>query len=294
MIRFIVCGWHMNQPSLFEGLAYLQEQNPDDVHVFWSCHREPTDFIKENFDYEVFFNGGEEYGAYEQAINHLDIDDNDACFFMHDDLVIKDWEFVETCVNDITSGYYYNDGSEYMNVKIIGNGPNYLVADYDYNEVIDVGIKEEFDGMKMVDYVKPENRHIFDRPISQLCTVRPSFMVMLYKTVKEIGGFEPRHDAYVSPKKVGEKEDGRGKYEYRGGKKLSSWGNAFPNLNNYKYNRLFSFQQIVFLSSNYLHSKWIHECARGKHMEAEYENSKESHNIAHMGDDIQKVMGRDR
>ena len=50
MIRFIVCGWHMNQPTLIDGLAELQKDNPNDVHVFWSCHREPTDFIKENFD----------------------------------------------------------------------------------------------------------------------------------------------------------------------------------------------------------------------------------------------------
>ena len=115
MIRFIVCGWHMNQPTLIEGLAELQKNNPNDVHVFWSCHREPTDFIKENFDYKVFFNGGEEYGAYEQAINYLDIFNYDVCFFMHDDLVIKDWEFVQVCINDIHEKPPYT-------IKIIGNG----------------------------------------------------------------------------------------------------------------------------------------------------------------------------
>ena len=56
------------------------------------------DFIKENFDYKVFPNGGEEYGAYEQAINYLDIDDEDVCFFMHDDLVIKDFEFIKLVI----------------------------------------------------------------------------------------------------------------------------------------------------------------------------------------------------
>ena len=80
MLRFIVCGWHYNQSSLIDGLHELQKRIPDTgppIHVFWSCHKEPTDFIIENFDYKVFPNGGEEYVAYEQAINYLDIDDND-------------------------------------------------------------------------------------------------------------------------------------------------------------------------------------------------------------------------
>ena len=292
MIRFIICGWHMNQPSLIDGLDELQRLNPDKVHVFWSCHREPTDEIKEKFDYKVFPNGGEEYGAYEQAINHLDIDDNDVCFFMHDDLIVKYWDFVEMCKNSLEAEEVETT-SGMQEVKIIGNGTNYLVENYDYNKVLDVGIKEEFDGKRLIDYVKPENRHIFDKPIDKLCSVRPSFMVMLYKTVKEIGGFEPRHDAYVAPKKVGEKEDGRGIYEYRGGKKMSSWGNDFPNLNNYKYNRLFHYNQICFLGLHYLNSDWIHECARGKSMLDEWESSEESTAVAHTGEALTKIMERD-
>ena len=77
MIRFIICGWHMNQPSLINGLHDLMKMNSDDVHVFWACHREPTEEIREKFDHKVFFNGGEEYGAYEQAVNYLDIDDDE-------------------------------------------------------------------------------------------------------------------------------------------------------------------------------------------------------------------------
>jgi hypothetical protein len=284
MIRFIVCGWHMNQSTLIDGLAELQKDNPNDIRVFWSCHREPTDFIKENFDYKVFSNGGEEYGAYEQAINYLDIDDNDVCFFMHDDLVIKDWKFIKIVVDNLTLDGY----------KIFGNGANYLVQNYDYNKVIDVGIKEEFDGMRSIDYVKEENRHIFNKPIKNLMSVRPSFLAMQYKTVKEIGGFEPRYDAYVSPKRVGEGDDGEGIYEYRGGKALSSWGNEFPNLNNYKYNRLFDYNQIGFLSTEYLHSKWIHECSRGKHMEETWKESKEAYTTYHTGSDLIKIMGRDK
>ena len=77
-IQFIVVGWHMNQPSLIDGLFELKENNPT-VKVFWSCHREPTDEIKNKFEHKVFFNGGEEYGAYQQAIEHLNIDDKTVC-----------------------------------------------------------------------------------------------------------------------------------------------------------------------------------------------------------------------
>ena len=279
MIRFIICGWHMNQDTVLNGLNALQTMNPDGVRVFWSCHKEPTDFIKENFDYKVFPNGGEEYGAYEQAINHLDIDDGDLCFFIHDDLVIKNFGFINIIGDHLANGNY----------KIFGNGANYLVQDYDYNKVIDVGIKEEFDGMKSIDYVKEENRHIFNKPIKNLISVRPSFLAMHYKTVKEIGGFEPRYDAYVAADLVNEE---KGEYGYRGGKGLSSWGNEFPNLNNYKYNRLFNYNQIGFLSTKYLRSHWIYECARGKILE-DYENLKESDSTFYRGDDLTKIMGRD-
>ena len=279
MIRFIICGWHMNQDTVLNGFNTLQEYNPDNVHVFWSCHKEPTDFIKENFDYKVFPNGGEEYGAYEQAINYLDIDDEDVCFFMHDDLVIKDFKFIKIVVDTLTLDGY----------KIMGNGANYLVQNYDYNKVIDVGIKEEFDGMRAVDYVKEENRHIFNKPIKNLISVRPSFLAMQYKTVKEIGGFEPRYDAYVSAELVNEETS---EYGYRGGKGLSSWGNEFPNLNNYKYNRLFDYNQVGFLSTKYLRSDWIYECARGKILD-NYENLEESQTDFYRGNDLKKIMGRD-
>ena len=52
MIRFIVCGWHYNQSSLIDGLHELQKRIPDTIHVFWSCHREPTDEIKQKFPLE--------------------------------------------------------------------------------------------------------------------------------------------------------------------------------------------------------------------------------------------------
>ena len=37
----------VDQDSLIDGLNDIQQR--DDVDVFWSCHREPTDKIKENY-----------------------------------------------------------------------------------------------------------------------------------------------------------------------------------------------------------------------------------------------------
>ena len=38
-----------------EGLKELHNNN-DKINVFWSCHKEPTDQIKNNFDYKLFPN----------------------------------------------------------------------------------------------------------------------------------------------------------------------------------------------------------------------------------------------
>ena len=245
-IQFIICGWHMNRSSLIDGLYELQKENPNNVNVFWSCHKEPTDEIKYKFDYKHFFNGGEEYGAYQQAIEHLNIDDETVCFFLHDDLVLKSFEFIPICF-DMLSKY-----------KVIGNCMNYSMASYDPNKVIEVGIKKEFDNKKRIDYVKPDNQHFYNKGDIPLATVRPSFVCMLYKDVKQIGGFEPRIEAYDHPIKNKE-----GTYVYRGNKGMSSWGNEFPALNNYKFNVVFGPEKIGYLSNTYLDSKYIYECARG-------------------------------
>ena len=247
MIRFIICGWHMNQPSLINGLHDLMKLNSDDVHVFWACHREPTEEIREKFDHKVFFNGGEEYGAYEQAVNYLDIDDDDICFFLHDDLVLKSFDFIPLVVEGL------------QDLNVIGNGANYPEPSYDINEVIEVGIKEEFDGVTRKDYVKEENQHLFDKIILDMNTIRPSFLAMRYSDVKKMGGFEPRHDAYEYPRKNKE-----GVYVYRGNKGMSTWGNEFPQLNNYKFNKVFGGDKIGYLSKTYLDSPFVYECARGK------------------------------
>ena len=101
-IQFIVVGWHYNQSEFYNGLKELNDAN-ENINVFWSCHKEPTDWVKENFDYKLFDNLGEEFIAFQQAIEYLNLDDDTVCFFIHDDIIIKNWEFINICVNGLNS-----------------------------------------------------------------------------------------------------------------------------------------------------------------------------------------------
>lgn len=248
MIQFIICGWHMNRQNLIDGIYEIKQQNKDVVDVFWSCHKEPTDEIKSKFEYKVFFNGGEEYGAFQQAIEYLDwkLKDDTIIFFLHDDLILKSFDFIPLCIEKLKT------------MKVVGNCMNYATLAYDPNEIIEIGIKEEFDNKRRIDYVRDENKHFYKQGTIPMKTVRPSFMCMEYRSVKEIGGFEPREEAYEPP--VPNEE---GVPMYRGNKYLSSWGNEFPMLNNYKFNVVFGHNKIGYLSTTYLDSEYIYECARG-------------------------------
>ncbi len=253
-IKFIICGWHMNQDTLIDGLLQLEKEN-EIVDVFWSCHKEPPQKIKDNFKWKLFFNGAEEMGSYQQAVDYLELDDYDICFFLHDDMVVNDWGFIEECINKLDNGF-----------KLIGNGKNPGFKAYDPFYKIDVGISEEFDNKCGVDYVKDENRHLFEGKL-EMNMARVSFMCMRYKTVKEIGGFEPREEAYVSPS-----VNDNGKPYYRGSEDLadtktgglSVFGNLFPNLTVYKVNKIFGKESITWLSDSYRDSKYLHECERGE------------------------------
>ena len=76
-IQFIIVGWHFdNFPELIEGLDQLQKTNSELINIFWSCHREPSEKVKQNFKYKVFPNLGLEDGAYQQALDYLDIEDD--------------------------------------------------------------------------------------------------------------------------------------------------------------------------------------------------------------------------
>ena len=248
-IQFIVTGWHFNQSSLIDGLYELEKDN-DIVEVFWSCHKEPPKEIKDKFKWKLFFNGGEECGAYDQAINYLHLDEETICFFMHDDIIIKDWNFVDICLQKLGTH------------KVIGNCRDYTDT-LDPNSLTIPGISEEFDNKTFRDYVKPENQHLFDEEINML-KVRPSFMCMKYRDVKKIGGFEPRKEASVSPIVGKDEWSDTGEPHYRGRKGLSPFGNVFPGLVMYKINKVLGAESITYLSNRYLDSDYIYEMGRGK------------------------------
>ena len=73
-IQFIVVGWHYNQSEFYESLSEVEQTN-ESVDVFWTCHKEPPQEIKDSFDWKLFDNLGEEFIAYQQAVDYLDLDD---------------------------------------------------------------------------------------------------------------------------------------------------------------------------------------------------------------------------
>lgn len=258
-IQFIVVGWYYNQKSLEEGLKELNEQN-DSVNVFYSCHKEPTQFIKENFDWHLFDNVGEEIVAYQQALEYLkeksDLDKETYFFFMNDDLIIKDWSFVTECISKLQQGY-----------RVVGNGYNPGFKAYDPFYEIPVGITETMDNLQGRDYAKDETRHLFNEKL-EMNMARGSFLSMQYKTLSEVGEFEPRKEAWV-PMNFNE----NGKPYYRGCKDqadtktggLALFGNLFPNLTMYKINKIFGKESITWLDDKtYRNSKYIYELERGE------------------------------
>ena len=249
-IQFIICGWHMNRENLIDGLYELKEQNKDYIDVFWSCHRKPTEEIKDKFECKEFFNGGEECGAYDQAVEYLNLSDNTVCFFLHDDLIIKDFSFINICLEILNEGYV-----------VVGNGRDYT-ENLDPFKKSEIGITEEFDGAYFKDYVKEENQYMFDKQMS-IVKVRPSFICMKYKDVKAMNGFEPRIEAYTPPLVKKDEWCENDEPHYRGTKGLGSFGNLFPALVSYKMNKVFGQEKITYLSNNYVDSDYIYECQRG-------------------------------
>jgi len=252
-IQFVVVGWYYNQDTVLNGLKELNENN-DNVDVFYSCHKEPTQFVKDNFDWKLFDNVGEEIIAYQQAIEYLDIGSDTYCFFMNDDLVIKDWSFINACIEKIQQGY-----------KVVGNGWNPGFKAYNPLVTIDIGITPEFDGKQSIDYVKDENKHFFEGPL-EMQMARGSFWCIQYCTLEAIGGLEPRKEAWV-PMNFNK----NGKPYYRGCEDqadtrtggLALFGNLFPNLSIYKVNKLYGKDSITWLSTTYRDSEYIYELERG-------------------------------
>ena len=159
-------------------------------------------------------------------------------------------EFINICLSKLNEGY-----------KVIGNGRDYA-DNFDPFKKTDIGIKEEFDGATFKDYVKDETQHLFDS-VLQIVKVRPSFICMTAGSVKEMGGFEPRKEAYIPPLIEPDEWCPDGGPHYRGTKGLGSYGNLFPALVCYKMNKIFGHQRITWLSDTYVDSPYIYECQRG-------------------------------
>ena len=238
-IWFIVCGWYYDRiDEFYAPLKELEEQN-ESVNVFWACHGEPTSYIKNNFKYEYFPDIGLSDTKYQQALDILDIDDNDIIFFMQDDLVIKDWNFIHDCIGRINQGY-----------KIVGNGINYPDSFDPFKEPIDkyshienYKVADWFANKRYVDFVKQENQHFFDKQQIS-CTVRLSFMCMRRGDLRSVGDFEAFFEIIDRP--------------------IGPPGNVSQSLLGYKLTRKYGQQSFTYLSNTYQDSNYIFECARGK------------------------------
>lgn len=238
-IWFIICGWYYDRiEEFYAPLKELEEQN-EAVNVFWACHREPSEYVKENFKHKYFPKIGLSDTKYQQALDYLEIPDKDIVFCLQDDLVIKDWSFINKCIEYLLQGK-----------KIIGNGVNYPDS-FDpfkeptdkYSHIKDYNIPEWFANKKYIDFVKEENKYLFDRQQNSY-TVRLSFVCMRRGDLRKVGDFE-------------------GFFEYIE-KPIGPPGNVSQSLFGYKVTRMFGHQSFAYLGKEYQNSEYIFECARGK------------------------------
>ena len=245
-IQIIICGWWYdkfdnkeNQTDFIESLKWISENN-DNIDIFWACHKDPIPLVKNNFKWELYENIGLEWGAYDKALNTLDLDDNTFIFFIQDDMLIKDWGFINVCIDCLQDD----------KTKIIGNGFN-----YPYNMSPNEEARLSYwlkTNDRWIDYVKPENQHMFDIPINCL-SIRGSFLATRYKHIKLINGFE-----YINkPLEEGIKEDGT-RFVL-----IDPFGNTALYLNAYKFSKYFGQSGFKWLSNTYRKSKWMVECGRG-------------------------------
>ena len=239
-IKFIIVGWHYNQEDYIDGLIELKNEN-DIIDVFWSCHKEPPQKIKDNFEWKLFPNLGMADGGYQQAVDYLDLDDEDVCFFTNDDIIVKDWNFISVCLDKL------------KRCKVIGNCVNYPTT-------FNPDTLEKVSGKTFKELAKESSRHLFDNEIF-IKTVRGSFMCMKYKSLKDVDMFEPifHHPELIEPKI---KENGQAYVEGFNG--IGGIGNLILNLFSYKLNKVLGINNIDYLSNRYLDSDYIYECARGE------------------------------
>jgi hypothetical protein len=256
-IQFIIVGWHFDTSAAgsnyIDGLLELTQIN-NNVDVFWVCHKDPPSIIKDNFEWSLFPNG-EEFVAYEQFYQHKKLDDDTLCFFTHDDIIIKDWGFIEKCYNLISQGF-----------KAIGNGINYM-CEYDpFEKGYPEGNTSILLPNELREYVKKSHQHLFDKKLN-IRTLRGSFMCLKYGDLKHINGFEPREDIRekISEGRFLPDENGKFMYIHEDGRKekVSGYGNVIQTTFCYKLVRVFGNESIIYLGKYYLNSEYIYECGRG-------------------------------
>jgi len=240
-IKFVVLGWFYEKyPELIHGLKQLKNENSDIIDVFYACHKDPPNIVKDNFEWQLFDNWGLEWGGFQQTYEYLKTDPNTIMFFMNDDLIIKDWAFINECLLKLESGY-----------KVIGNGWNYETF-IDPQSIITpnnddpLEIAEPYGRVKKwIDVVKDKNKHIFDSPL-QCKTIRGSFICIRQCDLETLGGFE----VIDNPYSVWDASQ--------------EWGNISLNLFGYKASKLLGNNTITYLGNEYANSKYIHELIRGQ------------------------------
>ena len=244
--QVIVCGWYFdkfdgkeNQIDYIEGLIKLNQR--EDVDVFYACHNDPPEIIESNFRYERYENIGLEWGAYDKAWNTLkeELDSDTHLLFIQDDIVVKDWSFV-----DIVSAALD------MGAAVVGNGPAYP-WDFDPSEEARLSFWLKTNDT-WIDYVKQENKHIYDQK-QVTFGVRGSFVSLKYEDMVKINGFD-----YINkPMQMGVKDDGT---EFM---LIDPFGNTSMYLNGYKFGRVLGNNNIKYLGDHYRKSKYMIECGRG-------------------------------
>ena len=229
-IQFIIVGWYFDEyPDLIDSLYDLQQNNLEHINIFWSCHREPSLSVKEKFKYKVFPNLGLEDGAYQQALDYLKPSDDTILFLMHDDLIVKNWEFINICIERLQQGYAF-----------IGNGVNYpeqTAPNKIYN-------KEHFP-RTVLEVCKPETKHYFEKS-GLAYTFRLSFMCTLRGNLRKIHDFEV---IWENPTE---------------GTPIGPMGNMQQTMLGWKITQYYGLQKMSYLSNTYMDSEWLYECERGK------------------------------
>ena len=241
-IQFIIAGFYFDKYSdgeYLKNLKFIEDEN-ENVSVFWSCHAEPPQSIKDAGNFIVNENVGLEWGAYRKALDYLNLDDDTILFLMHDDLLIKDWSFVDRCIEILNGG-----------VKVIGNGANYPMTLNPHSEArLSHWLKTND---KWIDFVEENNKHLYDETLP-IKSIRGSFICTMVKYLNEIGSLDyvkrgcPGVDTTVPD------ADG-----VVGNSRIGSFGNTSLYLNAYKFTKYFGIDKIKYLSPYYCNSDFIIE-----------------------------------